>query len=394
MNSPTADMKRDRVILLGAGASAEAGIPTASKLLEAVRARLAGTDAWPYIGPVMDAVIGALQQQNAVRGRPFDPVDIEAMFAALELLANRSSNPLAPFVTSWSPGLIEAQRPRLESYVSHVCQMLEQDLSRVAVREERMSFAVLSGLTEFERALQSLISAAFENRAEPFQLARMNIMLKLCELCWIRSEHQVAYLKPLLESANARSLWIATLNFDNTLELAAESLGTTVDIGIRPERQVVFDPSSRIKLAKLHGSLNWAVKDAWSIDVKEAPLPTSRVIFGAENKLRVDGPYLDLLLEFRNALDSTDTLEICGYSFRDAHINHTLLRWLDFGENRRRCTVIDPTATFESVLDSLSANTGFILPGGQVPTPVPGWLRSCLEIRNLAASEWALAPIT
>lgn len=386
MNEPI----RDRVILLGAGASAQAGIPTATKLLPEIRARLAADEgAWTLIGAAIDAVIGALQQQNALRGRPFDPVDIEAMFAALELLAARDSNPLAPFVVSWSPGLTEAQRPRLDSYVRQVSRMLERDLTSASRQRSGLSFNTLNELEGFRNALQDLIGAAFEGRAEPFRFATMIVMQQLCELCWVTTDEQVSYLTPLIRSAATRSLWIATLNFDNTVELAAKAVGAAVDIGMQPERQVAFDPQSRIKLAKLHGSLNWGLKDAWSIEVKPEPIPLSRVIFGAENKLRVDGPYLDLLLEFRRTLESADVLEVCGYSFRDAHVNHAILRWLNVAQGRRTCIVVDPNATFESVLANISANTGFALPGGQRPTPSPAWLRSCLDIRQLTASEWA-----
>lgn len=94
----------NRVILLGAGASAEAGIPVASRLLPEIR-RLLGqrADAWALVGPAIDDVTGALQQQNALRGTPFDPLDIESIFAALELLAARDSNALTPFGAFWNP---------------------------------------------------------------------------------------------------------------------------------------------------------------------------------------------------------------------------------------------------------------------------------------------------
>jgi len=54
---------------------------------------------------------------------------------------------------------------------------------------------------------------------------------------------------------------------------------------------------------------------------------TPGVIFGAGNKLRPDGPYLDLYSEFRAALAEARQVVVIGYSFRDAHVNEALRRW-------------------------------------------------------------------
>ena len=51
------------------------------------------------------------------------------------------------------------------------------------------------------------------------------------------------------------------------------------------------------------------------------------LIFGAGNKLRADGPYLDLYREFTDALTGAARVITIGYSFRDAHVNEALRRW-------------------------------------------------------------------
>lgn len=65
------------------------------------------------------------------------------------------------------------------------------------------------------------------------------------------------------------------------------------------------------------------------------------LVFGLGSKLRSDGPFLAMLVEFDRLLASTEWLTIVGYSFRDDHINAALTRWMN-GSSARRLSVIDP----------------------------------------------------
>ena len=64
------------------------------------------------------------------------------------------------------------------------------------------------------------------------------------------------------------------------------------------------------------------------------------LVFGLGSKLRSDGPFLAMLVEFDRLLASTEWLTIVGYSFRDDHINAALTRWMN--GSARRLSVIDP----------------------------------------------------
>ena len=71
-------------------------------------------------------------------------------------------------------------------------------------------------------------------------------------------------------------------------------------------------------------------------------------VFGAGNKLRIDGPYLDLLRVFQRRLEEHEELLTVGYSFSDDHINGAINRWLR-SSCMRSITVIDRQgATFET----------------------------------------------
>jgi hypothetical protein len=51
--------------------------------------------------------------------------------------------------------------------------------------------------------------------------------------------------------------------------------------------------------------------------------------FGGANKLTAEGPFLALLSKFDEHLNQQRNLVVIGYSFRDPHINHCIVRWLE-----------------------------------------------------------------
>lgn len=52
------------------------------------------------------------------------------------------------------------------------------------------------------------------------------------------------------------------------------------------------------------------------------------LIFGGQNKLTASGPFLDLLMEFRDRLFEARELVVIGYSFSDQHINALIEEWV------------------------------------------------------------------
>jgi hypothetical protein len=74
------------------------------------------------------------------------------------------------------------------------------------------------------------------------------------------------------------------------------------------------------------------------------------VIFGGRNKLTAEGPFLDLLVKFKENLDSHSHLLVIGYSFRDEHINQCIVRWLGTDVSRS-ITIVDQVG--KSTADNL-----------------------------------------
>ncbi|HXQ71494.1 MAG TPA: SIR2 family protein, partial [Pyrinomonadaceae bacterium] len=190
---------------------------------------------------------------------------------------------------------------------------------------------------------------------------RMEMMLE--ELTLIKDEKKIEYLKPILNLASRhKRLVIATLNYDNGIELLSRVAGISCSTGIESwTKKGVFEfPDDGIELIKLHGSNYWF----WSkgVSTYDERLPRSEirfkshfeeklsttalvytpmVLFGQRNKLTTEGPFLDLLREFDEQLQQTETLTVVGYSFRDTHINFYISKFLNRYGGKIR--IVDPS---------------------------------------------------
>src|SRR5438309_1296711 len=96
------------MVLLGAGASADAGVPTAKQLSLKVSEQLEQQGDTR----VLHFIIGGLLLQQGVRGEnPLLGVDVEALLSAAELLAGRQELEASPFVAAWHPMVEWLDRP-------------------------------------------------------------------------------------------------------------------------------------------------------------------------------------------------------------------------------------------------------------------------------------------
>src|SRR4051794_14340700 len=68
-------------------------------------------------------VCGALIMHDAAKGlNPFRGLDVERVFAAVELLAERSDLEVTPFVSAWHPAVNEWDRPRSSPFFDRELQ--------------------------------------------------------------------------------------------------------------------------------------------------------------------------------------------------------------------------------------------------------------------------------
>lgn len=373
------------MILLGAGASVEAGVPDTygmtSKIMELFRKDYLMQR---YVA-VISFVIGGLLFQHGIKGR--DPlqegVNVEELFNAVQLLAERNTLEAAPFVESWHPMVQELDRARLHTSGSgrlywliydRLVKAMESALGSLPSGNNRTSpsefmrgwvsrvrYLGSSGGFDFDRELEKVIEQAKDRpgEGEIFSETAESMIRVLVNIVWIDQAESIAYMMPLVSLLGAqRRLTIATLNYDNSIELLAQSASVPCTTGIDEwSRTGSFAPTGDgIFLIKLHGSIDWALdRDKHledrpmphsiirQVDAEEIKKPRFRpgVIFGQRNKLTAEGPFLDLLRAFQQELSRSDILTVVGYSFRDDHVNEYISQWLN-QSRERKMRIINP----------------------------------------------------
>lgn len=402
------------MFLLGAGASVEAGIPNSNDMtkwmLEAFQ-----TKPEKY-ARVVSFVTGGLLFQNGIKGlNPITSgVNVEELFNAIDLLANRHTLEAAPFVGSWHSMIDEFDRitpPQSNAYGLH--RAIYASVTKEILNALPNS-APPFGDSEIERALQHAITQANNSHSSSSYMFREasraigqyvvkftnNWMQKLrrspmpstdverafkdatnriskpgqgqifdnvaeymirslANIVWIDNVEKVQYLAPLLDSLrDEQKLTIATLNYDNTIELLTNSKQIFYSTGLESWLNTgsFGKIDNGVLLLKLHGSIDWELKDGSCDEKRPLPYKTIErvseeqvkkagfrpaVIFGHKNKLTANGPFLEILQTFQKELDSADRLTIIGYSFGDNHINIYISNWLNQNQNHT-IRVIDP----------------------------------------------------
>jgi SIR2-like domain len=281
-------------------------------------------------------VYGGMLMQEAARVhlRPYPPgrpifVDAEDLFNAVEALGNRATFEAAPFVSSWRPLIEQFDNYRQGDLAREIRDGLDQQLTTM-------------GSSRLADTLASAILSRGKNNLLQHVAADMVAALK--GLLAIDTD-RIDYLAPLVELHTAQDggLLIASLNYDTLIEqIGAESSIQVDDCLDQWSMSGSLQRSDALTLLKLHGSINWVQDRGGSVrHAAEGDRLQPALIFGGINKLRVDGPYLDMLMEWRSHLDQSDHLIIIGYSFRDTHVNTIIERW-HRQDRLKRVTVVDP----------------------------------------------------
>lgn len=182
----------------------------------------------------------------------------------------------------------------------------------------------------------------------------------LQEVLEVRDREKVLYLENLmgLTVIRPKPIPIFTLNYDNSVEKAAETFGVKIHTGFDQNKNYYnhsFEEltGSGIKLYKIHGSIKWKKslfetgdyygqisQGILGMEIPYATFYEPAIIMG-EEKLEAKGYSLDMLFDFRTEINKTKNLCVVGYSFQDDHINKFLTEWYSKGDNKN-AVVVDP----------------------------------------------------
>lgn len=151
------DAAQRTAVLLGAGASFDAGLPLTKEFADKLVATLEAD--FHRLHPLVRAiyfVYGAMVGYQSRRGgSPREAVNVETMISALRLLRQRDVHEVAPFVNSWND---MSDRFSLPMYTEH-SNSLEREVSRI-VTDENHSGARL------EHLIQRIAQDVFESPSD------------------------------------------------------------------------------------------------------------------------------------------------------------------------------------------------------------------------------------
>jgi hypothetical protein len=339
------DTTMSELFLLGAGASIEADVPAAFEMTKKMLNAIESLQGKQECTHMLRFIVGGLMFQKGTRGEdPISGVNIEDLFNAVNELVNRDTTSLAPFIGSWHPLLdqFKSNKPTSSDYSSLLA-----------------SITVNGSSSSFEDAFEKIIYKLTSSGSKQILNETSELMIRrLIKMVWIQEAGKVEYLYPLLRFSSEMKSTIATLNYDNSIELAGKNLNLEVDSGLESwlsKESFRFD-HKKIPLIKLHGSIDWEStkvtdKNAFPLDYFKVVKREIRdvntvdfdpmVVFGGKNKLTTKGPFLELLRAFESKLRVSRNLVVIGYSFGDEHINDLIKKWF-LQSLHRRIIIIDP----------------------------------------------------
>lgn len=352
-------MNRKTCLLLGAGASKDAGLPLTVQLAEMIirKANNPGReyDASPPWVRALNFAYGSMVGYQSEEGSdPLRAVNIESLISALRLLQSAKDHEVAPFVSSWKPGALGIRSAISEERMGRRLIKALKGARGQELESPRDEIAAAKAIAEIAR---SAIGGA-GNAGYLFATAEARILDYLLEI--LGAIKTVDYLEPISTLCENQSggVDVITLNYDLTIEDLAKRTGTRIRRGVgewRPGRTIEFpEEDGLINLYKVHGSLDWVQEQTSSLI--EPPSIMTRIglsasdgnprgrpwiVIGEREKLSTDGPMLALMHAAEVALERATHLVVIGYSFSDNHINSLVRNWMA-GDPSRTIGVVDP----------------------------------------------------
>jgi len=343
------------LFLLGAGASKDARLPLANEITARALEQIGSPEDFDVpAAALLNYIVSAIIGHNGRSGLKPNLPDIETVVSAVELLMEREGLEIVPFVQAWDGpvGSIAAHktwRPAPKSYFPERAARTDQTVTRFELNSYGKDLAGY--------VFEELERRETQGNGDTYRDLHLRLMRDLRTTLSIQDHSALDYLTPLVNHASSGASVITTLNYDLTVETAADMKGVSVSRGVDswPDTGQLHFERGALKLIKLHGSLDWThqrktrswVDHEYRMD-PDPFLPRSpsdheepAVIYGRRGKLRPQGPFLDLRAEFARCLNDTDCLAVVGYSFQDDHVNEVVRAWLRRDQNRW-IVVVDP----------------------------------------------------
>ena len=297
------------IVLLGAGASVEAGIPDSNKMVHKIEHLVSNdndtdSDEWRNFRDLYNYIRSSIFYADGLDGIFGDnvPFNIERLVNILDELHQKERHALYPFVGAWNPKLLDVAGNEFENVSNFRSAIIRILRDEWVVLPKRESAAYYAGLLKFQ-----------EEYEYPLRVFSLNYDLCVEETCGYENVQRGFFERK----------WDWRL-FDETSD----------------------DPLPLL-LYKLHGSVDWDFDDDGKVTYSDSPSAIKdkegALIFGTSYKLQYVDPFLFLAYELRRwTLDAARVIVCIGYGFNDDHINGILQQSLRQDPARKLLAVIGP----------------------------------------------------
>ena len=284
---------KDIILLLGAGASVEAGVPSSPMMIGSIE-KLLETKGWSDSRDLYHQIKAAIYYAAGIKGRFNHNVayNIETLVNTLHELERNEEHPIYPFIAAWNSRLIA----HAGADFRHVRVFRDKILEALQswVQPENLDDAeYYPGLKRLQGDLQF-----------PLKVFSLNY-----DLCVERLANENFRVETGFTGVGKNHRW-EWKRFDET----------------EPEADL-----PEIFLYKMHGSINWKRDEAGNLICVNYSGSNIRpdemqVIFGRDFKLEAADPYLFYAFEFRRCSLEARVIVTIGYGFGDEHINKMLFQ--------------------------------------------------------------------
>lgn len=291
------------IILLGAGASKDADIPTSVDMISKIEELLEANNEWKPYKSLYHYIKSAIYYAEGIGGKFGHTIqfNIERLVNTLSELEKKEVHTIYPFIGNWNIKLIEVAQSDFSKISKFKTMIITELRNKWILKRNYQQASYLGRFVQFN-----------EKYTFPLRMFTLNYDLCLEKNC------DPGILERGFDLDNRRWNW--RLFLENT------------------------DPDIAIYLYKLHGSIDWErdssgnltfSDEAGSIDVDKLD-----IIFGTNYKLQYIDPYLFFAYEFRKYSLEAKLIVTIGYGFADEHINGMIGQALKSDPKRKMLCVL------------------------------------------------------
>lgn len=285
--------ENDILVLIGAGCSKEAGIPTSIDMAKEIESQVNGDTNWKEYKDLFHFIKSCVLYADGLQGKYEEPLNIERLVNTLNELEKKEEHPIFPFIGSWNSKVVELCGSDFKKIKDFKLKIIEKLKNWVT-------------LNDYSKA----------NYYKCFNTFSKGIQFPLR---------------------------IFSLNYDLCLEKSVDS-GIVLELGFDENRKWQwqrFEKNENIPVNiyfyKMHGSINWGRDNegflTYSDEVAQVVSPD--LIFGTDYKLQYIDPYLFYAYELRKYSLEANLIITIGYGYHDEHINGIISQALRNKQNTK-----------------------------------------------------------